>query len=60
MKFKSTVSHTDKQRTAKDVLCFIYLLDEKHIISHLKEYGNSAITNLEQWCNDIKTRSIVE
>ena len=60
MNFFSVVSHTDKQRTAKDVLCFIYLLDEKHIISHLKEYGNSAITNLEQWCNDIKTRSIVE
>ncbi len=60
MNFFSVVSNTDKQRTAKDVLCFIYLLDEKHVISHLKEYGNSAITNLEQWCNDIKTRSIVE
>lgn len=60
MNFFSVVSNTDKQRTAKDVLCFIYLLNEKHVISHLKDYGNSAITNLEQWCNDIKTRSIVE
>lgn len=60
MNFFSVISNTDKQRTAKDVLCFIYLLDEKHVISHLKEYGNSAIMNLEQWCNDIKTRSIVE
>lgn len=60
MNFFSVVSNTDKQRTAKDVLCFIYLLDEKHVISHLKEYGNSVITNLEQWCDDIKTRSIIE
>lgn len=60
MNFFSVVSNTDKQRTAKDVLCFIYLLNEKHVISHLKDYGNSAITNLEQWCNDIKTRSIVQ
>ena len=60
MNFFSVVSNTDKQRTAKDVLCFIYLLNEKHVISHLKDYGNSAITNLNQWCNDIKTRSIVE
>ena len=54
------VSNTDKQRTAKDVLCFIYLLNEKHVISHLKDYGNSASANLEQWCNDIRSRSIVE
>ena len=60
MNFFSVVSNADKQRTAKDVLCFIYLLDEKHVISHLEEYGNSAITNLKQWCDDIKTRSIVE
>ncbi|TGY87030.1 ATP-binding cassette domain-containing protein [Petralouisia muris] len=60
MNFFSVVSNTDKQRTAKDVLCFIYLLNEKHVISHLKDYGNSASANLEQWCNDIRTRSIVE
>lgn len=60
MNFFNVVSNNDKQRTAKDVLCFIYLLNEKHVISHLKDYENSAITNLEQWCNDIKMRSIVE
>lgn len=60
MNFFSVVSNADKQRTAKDILCFIYLLDEKHIMSHLKEYGNPAIVNLKRWCNDIKTNFLVE
>lgn len=59
MNFFSVVSSNEKQRTARDILCFIYLLNDKHIIAHLKEYGNTAITNLNQWCNDIKSRAAV-
>lgn len=59
MNFFSVVSSNEKQRTARDILCFIYLLNNKHLIAHLKEYGNTAIVNLNQWCNDIKSRATV-
>lgn len=59
MNFFGVVSSADKQRTARDVLCYIYLLNEKHIEAHLKDCGNDAITKLNQWCNDIKTRTVV-
>lgn len=59
MNFFSVVSSNEKQRTARDILCFIYLLNNKHLIAHLKEYGNTAIVNLNQWCNDIKSRAAV-
>lgn len=59
MNFFSVISSADKQRTARDVLCFIYLLNSKHLIAHLKDCGNAVITNLNQWCNEIKGRSVV-
>ncbi|MEY8336115.1 AAA family ATPase [Lachnospiraceae bacterium 47-T17] len=59
MNFFSVISSSDKQRTAKDVLCFIYLLNKKHIIAHLKECGNAVDTNINQWCNEIKSRAAV-
>ena len=59
MNFFSVVSSADKQRTARDVLCFIYLLNSKHLITHLKDGGNAVITNLNQWCDEIKIRSVI-
>lgn len=54
MNFFSIISSSDKQRIARDILCFIYLLDKKHIISHLKECGNDVVANITKWCSDIK------
>ena len=54
MNFFSIISSSDKQRIARDILCFIYLLDKKHIVSHLKECGNDVVTNITKWCSDIK------
>ena len=54
MNFFSIISSSDKQRIARDILCFIYLLDKKHIMSHLRECGNDVVINLTKWCNDIK------
>lgn len=34
--FFSLISKVEKQRTAKDILCFIYLLNERHLLEHLK------------------------
>lgn len=56
--FFSLISETEKKRTAKDVLCFIYLLNKRHLLEHLKECRNVEI-ELKSWCQDIKTRAAV-
>lgn len=56
--FFSLISETEKRRTARDVLCFIYLLNERHLLEHLKECGNVE-TELKSWCQDIKARAAV-
>lgn len=43
--FWSHLSSTEKGRTAKDVLCFIYCLNSPHLLSHLPE----AETDLKTW-----------
>ena len=57
LNFFSVISSEEKMRTAKDVLCYLYLLNDKHVISHLKDCGNDVTINLEQWRDDIKNRS---
>lgn len=37
MNFFTLISEREKKRTAKDILCFIYLLNKAHLLSHLKE-----------------------
>lgn len=54
--FFSLISDEEKKKTAKDVLCFIYLLNKKHMLVHLKSCRN-ADAMLESWCQDIKSRT---
>jgi hypothetical protein len=56
--FFSLISETEKKRTAKDVLCFIYLLNKRHLLEHLKDSGNIE-PELQSWCQDIKARAVV-
>lgn len=56
--FFSMMSETEKVRTAKDILCFIYLLNKLHLLMHLKEV-NGAEPNLKSWCQDIKARAAI-
>lgn len=56
--FFSLISDTEKKRTAKDVLCFIYLLNKRHLLEHLKNCGNID-ANITTWCQDIKARSAI-
>ena len=56
--FFSLISEGEKKRTAKDVLCFIYLLNERHLLEHLGGCGDVE-AELESWCKDIKTRAAV-
>ena len=56
--FFSLMSETEKMRTAKDILCFIYLLNKIHLLVHLNGL-NGAEANLKVWCQDIKARAAV-
>jgi len=57
-RFFSLISETEKKRTAKEVLCFIYLLNKRHLLEHLKDSGNIE-AELQSWCQDIKIRAAV-
>lgn len=52
MNFFSCISLDEKVRTAKDILCFMFLLNQKHIESHLSGIAG-AIENIKNWCNNI-------
>ena len=47
--FYENLSPEEKQRTAKDILCFMYILNKSHINSHLKESAKI----IEQWISEI-------
>ena len=51
--FTSILSASEKQRTARDILCFMYLLNSSHINAHLKEVED-AENEIQSWCNAIK------
>ncbi|MBC6308770.1 AAA family ATPase [Listeria sp. FSL L7-1582] len=57
LNFYSTVSSAEKQRTAKDILCLIYVLNSQHLKAHFKKYDSkeTPIPMIENWCNDILT-----
>lgn len=48
--FFAVISDDEKVRTAKDILCFMYLLNDMHVIAHL---GNIR-EELNKWCDEIK------
>ena len=50
--FYEFISETEKQKTAKNVLCFIYLLNPYHMIAYLQEEPNS-INKIKLWVKDI-------
>ena len=54
--FYSIISDDEKKRTAVDVLCFIYLLNKKHILEHLKEFSD-AESHFVSWCQAIKAKA---
>ena len=54
--FFSLISESEKQRTAKDVLCFIYLLNKRHLLEHLKNC-EKVDEELQAWCSDIRQRA---
>lgn len=59
LNFFTLISDQEKKRTAKDILCFIYLLNRPHLLSHLKDVDSDAEAKLDSWCEDILRRSVV-
>lgn len=49
--FFSLISEPDKRRTAKDILCFMELLNAPHIKAYL---GANAAAVIKQWCEEIR------
>ena len=54
--FFSHISEYEKIQIAKDILCFIYLLNKRHLLQHLKACKNIE-SNLQSWCNNIKNKT---
>ena len=54
--FYKFVSDSEKKRTAKDILCFMFLLNSAHIQAYLQTISN-AIENIKKWCSQIKDNS---
>lgn len=50
--FFSHISREEKRRTAKDILCFMYLLNRIHVLKHLSSFAD-AETKLQNWCSNI-------
>ena len=48
--FFTVISDDEKVRTAKDILCFMYLLNDMHVIAHLGDIREE----LDKWCDEIK------
>lgn len=47
------ISEEAKQRTAKEVLSFMYLLNKRHVLAHLN--GERDVSNnIDMWCKKIK------
>lgn len=58
LNFYEFITIEEKRRTARDILCFLYLVNKEHLIAHIGR-GKKIETDLEQWCNEIKNRSCV-
>ena len=48
--FFSHLTTVEKQRTARDVLCFMYCVNPEHILSHLPD----AQKELDDWMTNVK------
>lgn len=49
--FSTLLSEAEKQRTARDIICFMYLLNKYHVLSHLPQ---NAEADISLWISNIK------
>lgn len=53
MNFLPAYSTEEKQKIAKSILCLIYILVPKHLLSHLIRKPNLVAT-MKKWCDEIR------
>ena len=58
LRFFSVITCAEKKRTARDILCFIFLLNKQHLLFHLANCKDVEST-LKSWCQDIKKNAAV-
>jgi hypothetical protein len=60
--FFATITADEKRRTAKDVLCLMYLLNESHIKAQFNamkdEIGTDVVANIEKWLHAIEANHV--
>ena len=54
MDYLNFLSDEERRRTAQEVICFVYLLNKRHVLAHLEGKQNIE-TNIQKWCADIKS-----
>ena len=54
MDYLCFLSDEERRRTAREVICFLYLLNPRHVLAHLEGEQNIE-TNIHTWCEDIKS-----
>lgn len=60
--FFDYTSKEEKQRTAKDIICFIYCLNKRHVLEHLhygkgnNEIGTIEVT-IEKWIEELLSKN---
>ena len=50
----AVISEPEKRRTAKEILCFMYLLNKPHMKAHL---GEGICSDIEAWCDSVRNQS---
>ena len=50
--FFGTISDEEREKTARDLLVLLYLLDEVHVMKHLSKIGD-AKEQFEKWKSEI-------
>jgi len=56
--FFDCISSEEKCRTARDVICFIYCLNDAHVLEHLSHKENTK-ESIETWMQNIKELGVV-
>lgn len=57
--FFAVISDAEKQQTAKDVLCLLYLLDENHVVSHFGA-NDQVVTDIMGWLAQLRRLNSVD
>lgn len=53
MDYLDLLDDEQRRRTAQEVICFLYLLNEQHVLAHLDGMKDVKKT-IKHWCNQIK------